>query len=129
MSRLLETKRRQEFLQWFGLLGAPLVWTLQLVVGFGLTLARCGAGSAHWGVNVGTWQIVVMIAAATIVVLAEAASLALYLGLRDLHYTDPPPLGRRNFFVAASSFGNVLFLTVILVSGIGTLAHVACRQS
>ena len=42
---------------------------------------------------------------------------------------DPPPLGRRNFFVAASSFGNVLFLTVILVSGIGTLAHVACRQS
>ena len=34
---------RLELLQWFGLLAAPRAWALQLVVGFFLAEARCGA--------------------------------------------------------------------------------------
>ena len=121
--------RRQEFLQWFGLLGAPLAWTVQLVLGFGVTEARCSAGSARWGVGVDTWEISLMVAAGTVVVLAEICSLALYVATRDVHYDGPPPLGRRRFFVTASSLANVLFLAVILMSGLAAVYHTPCRQS
>ena len=63
MRRALETTAVQEFMQWFGLLGAPLAWTVQLVVGFGVTEARCEPGGSRWGVSVDTWEITLMIAA------------------------------------------------------------------
>ena len=50
MRRALEKSGTQEFMQWFGLLGAPLAWTVQLVLGFGVTEARCGVGGSRWGV-------------------------------------------------------------------------------
>jgi hypothetical protein len=48
--RTLRNLARPELLQWFGLFGAALAWTVQHVVGFGATLAHCGAGSV--GANV-----------------------------------------------------------------------------
>ena len=47
-----------ELLQWFGLLAAGLAWTAQLVLGFGVSIAACSAGSGRWGVDVHTWVIV-----------------------------------------------------------------------
>jgi hypothetical protein len=127
--RALESSATQEFMQWFGLLGAPLAWTVQLVLGYGVTEARCGVGGSGWAVSVDTWEITLMIAAGAVVILAELCATALYFETRDVAYDGVAPVGRRHFFVAASSLGNVLFLVIILLSGIAAVEHVACRQS
>ena len=116
-------------MQWFGLLGAPLAWTVQLVLGYGVTEARCEPGGSRWGVSVDTWEISLMIAAGAVVIFAEVCATALYYATRDVSYDDAAPLGRRHFFVTASSLGNVLFLMIILLSGIGIVSHSPCHQS
>ena len=129
MSRLLENDAAQEFMQWFGLLGAPLAWATQLVVGYGVTEARCNVGGARWGVAVDTWQISLMIAAGTVVILAEICAVTLYATTRETPYDGQAPLGRRHFFVAASSLGNLLFFVAIMIGGIAATTHVVCWQS
>ena len=130
MRRALETTPAQEFMQWFGLLGAPLAWTVQLVLGYGVTEARCSPGGARWGVGVDTWEISLMIAAGAVVILAElCAVVALLRDARHFVRRSGRRLGRRHFFVAASSLGNVLFLMIILLSGIAAVEHIPCRQS
>jgi hypothetical protein len=39
------------FLLWLGLLGAPLAWTAQLVLGYFAEDADCARGSAGWNVS------------------------------------------------------------------------------
>jgi hypothetical protein len=125
----LTRSARPEFLQWFGLLAAALAWTGQLVLGFGVTDAACSAGSARWGIDVHTWEIVLLAAGAGAALLAEAAALVLFLETRGTGEDDPPPKGRRHFFASAALVGNALFLAVILLSGLATLAHSPCTQS
>jgi len=127
--RALEATAVQEFMQWFGLLGAPLAWTVQHIVGYGVTEARCEVGSSRWGVGVDSWEITLMVASLAIVLFAELCAVTLYFLTRDAAYDGPGPLGRRHFFVYASSLGNLLFLGAILLSGIGSVYHIPCRQS
>src|SRR5205807_1539216 len=61
-------------LTWFGLLGAPVAWVGQFLVGFGASLAACGAAGRHWGVPVDGWTLAATIVAATIAVLGAAAA-------------------------------------------------------
>jgi len=129
VSRLFRTNAGQEFLQWFGLLGAPLAWSAQHVVGYGVTEARCSPGSAPWGVGLDTWEISLMIAAVAVILLAELAAVSLYFATRGVHYDGPPPDARRHFFVTASSLGNVLFLAIVLMSGLAAVYHIPCGQS
>ena len=117
-----ETRARatpaQEFMQWFGLLGAPLAWTVQLVARLRRDRGALRAGGARWGVGVDTWEISLMIAAGAVVILAELCCGRRSTSRRATRsYDGPPPVGRRHFFVAASSLGNVLFLVIILLSG------------
>jgi hypothetical protein len=129
MSRALRTDAGQELLQWFGLLGAPLAWTVQLVLGYGVTEARCSLANTRWGVSLDTWELALMAGAAAVVLLAEAAAVFVYHSTRGVEYSGSPPLGRRHFFATASSLGNVLFLAAILMSGLAAVHHVPCRQS
>ncbi len=115
-----------ELFQWVGLLGAALVWTAQLIVGFGVVEAGCDAALLR--VDVRTWEIALTASAATLVLLAEAAALAVFLETRRLDHGDSPPAGRRHFFASAAVVGNVLFLGVVLLSGIGTLSLDPCRS-
>jgi len=121
--------RRPEFLQWFGLFGAGLVWVAQLVIGFGVTVAACGPAGSGWNLDVDIWQIVLMAIGVPLALLSEAAALAIFLETRGLHHSDPPPWGRRHFFAAAAILGNVLFIAIILLSGIGAIASTPCRGS
>ena len=118
-----------ELLQWFGLLAAGLAWTAQLVLGFGLSIAACSAGSARWGVHVHTWVIVLTAAGATIALLAEAAAVTVFLDARDTGEYGPPPWGRRHFLAVAAIVGNLLFFVAILLNGVGVLSHSSCVQS
>jgi hypothetical protein len=118
-----------ELLQWFGLLAAALAWTAQLVIGFGVGLAACSAGSARWGIDVHAWELGLTIAGGLVALLAEAASVALFLETRGRGEYDAPPRGRRHFFVVAAMVGNALFFVAILLNGVGTLSHPPCTQS
>jgi hypothetical protein len=114
--------------QWYGLLGAALVWAAQFVLAFGVTVARCGAGG-DFGLPLDTWEILLIVVAGTLALLGEGAAIAVFLATRELEHDDPPPDGRRHFFASAAVIGNLLFLMIILLSGIGIVAHTPCHQS
>jgi hypothetical protein len=122
------TLRRLELLQWFGLLGAPLAWTVQLVVGFGAADANCSRAGSQWGIDVQTWEITLTAAAATVAVCAEVSALTLFRELRDVEDDAPGPRGRLHFFSVASLIGNVLFMGLIALTAFGVLSHQGCRQ-
>ena len=117
-----------ELLQWYGLLGAALAWTAQLVLGYGVTVARCSTGG-DFGLPLDTWEILLVVAAGALALLGEAAAIAVFRATRTLEHDDPPPDGRRHFFASAAVVGKVLFLMIILLSGIGIIAHAPCHQS
>jgi hypothetical protein len=115
-----------EFLQWFGLLGAGLVWAAQLVIGFGVTVAACGEAAGSASIDVDAWQIALMAIGIPLALLSEAAALSIFLETRTIEHGDAAPGGRRHFFAAAAIIGNVLFVVAILLSGIGALSHGGC---
>jgi hypothetical protein len=121
-------RRHAEALQWFGLLGAALVWTAQLVVGYGVAQTACMPAGLRWGLDIDTWEIALMVSAGIFVLLSEAAAVAVFLETRSTPHDGPPPWGRRHFFAAGASLGNVLFLMMVLLSGIGAIYHGGCRQ-
>jgi hypothetical protein len=118
-----------EFLQWFGLFGAALTWTLQLVIGFGATIARCGPANAVLGVDVKAWEIALMATGIALALLAEIAALSILRETRNVDYGGPAPAGRRHFFALAASVGNLLFIVIIVLSGTGAIVHEPCTQS
>ncbi len=112
-----------EFLQWFGLFGAALTWTAQLVIGFGVAVARCGAANAVLGVDLRSWQLALLGAGVALVLLAEAAALETLWETRGVEHDDPAPDGRRHFFAVAAVLGNLLFLVAIVLSGVAVIVH------
>ena len=118
---------RPEFLQWYGLLGAALAWTVQLVLGFGVSYANCNNVGGQWGIDVVTWEIVLMVIGVLFAVTAEVAAVSVFLSTRGDEYDDPPPDGRRHFFSFAAVLGNILFITAILLSGIAAIVNSTCR--
>jgi hypothetical protein len=120
---------RPELVQWYGLFGAALAWAAQLIVGWGVAYADCTAASRHWGLDVVTWEIVLMVVGVMFAGLAEAAAISVLLATRQLEYDGAPPLGRRHFFAYAAALGNVLFIMAILLNGIGALANTTCRPA
>ena len=118
-----------EFLQWFGLFGAALTWTAQFVMGFGVTIARCGSANAVLGVDVKAWELALMAAGIALVLLSESAALSVLWETRNADESGPPPEGRRRFFALAASLGNLLFLVIIVLSGTGAIVHEPCHPA
>jgi hypothetical protein len=126
------------FVQWIGVVVAPLAWTGQHVVGYGVGQARCEVG-ANWGIGYDTWQLAILAAAGLLVVVSEAAAVAVFLATRETNYGDGPPgdgrwggavpYSRLHFFATAAMVANVLFLTVILMDGLGSVFTTLCAQS
>ena len=90
----------------------------QLVLAYGLTVARCGevgASGSRW-----TAEVVLAVGAVVLAALAECAAVAVFLETRPVEHDGPPPDGRRHFFATGAMIGNLLFLTVILLTGIGS---------
>jgi hypothetical protein len=113
-------------LQWFGLLAAPLAWTVQLVAGFGVADAACdGAG----GIGVTPSEVAVTTVALLVAVAAEAAAVLLFRSLADIDEDAAGPAGRLRFFAIAALLGNILFFTIILLSGVGAVVNLPCVQS
>jgi hypothetical protein len=91
--------------------------------------ARCSIAGSRWGIDLDTWEIALMAVAGALVLVSEAASIAILLETRGTEHDDPPPWGRRHFFASAAAIGNILFLGAILLSGLATVYQSPCRQA
>ena len=130
--------RQLAFVQWIGVVVAPLAWTGQHVVGYGVGQARCEVG-ASWGIGYDTWQLAILAAAGLLVVASEAAAVVVFLATRETNYGDGPagagrwdgavPYSRLHFFAITAMVANVLFLTMILLDGLGSVFSTLCAQS
>jgi hypothetical protein len=133
------TLRQLAAVQWVGVVVAPLAWTGQHVVGYGVGEARCSVAGMRWGIGFDTWQLAIMAAAAVLILVSEAAAVTVFLATRETNYGDGPPgegrwggavpYSRLHFFAAAAMVANVLFLTLILLSGLGSVFSTLCAQS
>jgi hypothetical protein len=131
--------RRLGIVQWIGVVVAPLAWTGQHVVGYGVGQARCSVAGMNWGVGFDTWQLAILAAAGLLVVISEAAAVTVFLATRETNYGDGPPgdgrwggavpYSRLHFFATAAMVANVLFLAVIFLDGLGSVSSSLCVQS
>ena len=132
------TLRRLALVQWIGVVVAPLAWTGQHVIGYGVGQARCTAG-ANWGISYDTWQLAILAAAGLLVLVSEAAAVTVFLATREANYGDGPagegrwggavPYTRLHFFATTAMVANVLFLAIVLLDGLGAVFDTLCAQS
>jgi hypothetical protein len=121
--------RRLSQLQWVGfLVGGPL-WFAEFMLAVTASEATCNPGSARWGLPHDALQLGLMLFAAVAVVAAGIASAIVFRATYDLDEQDDPPPGRIHFFSAAACAGNLVFLVIILLTGIGTIADRLCHQA
>ena len=133
------TLRQLSVVQWIGVVVAPLAWTAQHVVGYGVGEARCSVGGLRWGIGYDTWQLAILAATAVLILVSEAAAVAVFLATRETNYGDGPPgagrwggavpYTRLHFFATAAMVANVLFLAAILMDGFASVFDSLCAQS
>jgi hypothetical protein len=123
------TVRRLAILQWVGLLLGAAAFAAQLVLGFGITEARCGAGGSEWGIDHDVWQAALLGASAALVVCAEAAAIVVFRGTSSTSYEAEPAPGRIRFFAIAAMAANLIFLFIVLLAGTAAIVNVTCRQA
>jgi hypothetical protein len=112
------------FVLWFGLVGAPLAWTVQLIVGYGVEEADCSAAGARWNLDTSTWEAVVFSVAAAIAAASVVA--ALWSWRRAEHGGDAR--GRVAFMAHGGVLVGVLFLLLVLMTGSGVLSLNPCTR-
>jgi hypothetical protein len=117
-----------ELLQWIGLFAAPLAWTVQLLLGFGTSVAACGIGGNR-GIALDTWELAITAATAVVAFGGQAAAVLAWRATRGRGESDPPPAGRIHFFADAALLSNALFLIMILLGGITAAHQTPCTQS
>jgi hypothetical protein len=116
--------RRLEALQWFGLLGGPAAWAVEHVLGVQVVLGHCDP--ARLGLSTHAWQLTAMGLAAAVVVAAEAAAWLAFSATSDVDWEGDPPRGRIRFLSTAALVLGPIFLTLVLLSGLGAGAHQGC---
>jgi hypothetical protein len=125
--------RGPALLSWFGLLGAPLAWTLQFLFGLTLSEAACNEAGTRWDVPVDGPTVAATVAAAIIAVLAGLAALAAFRETRHARgkggAEEEPPLGRVHFLATVGVVISPLFLFIIVMNGVGVAVLANCQQS
>lgn len=126
MSRSRPTPRNGRLL-WFGVLGAPLTFAATHVTGIGFTLWSCNLAGQRAPIAVDLWTGVLTGVAAAIALAAWASAIVLFFATRGAG--NAPPEGRIHYLATLGTALSPLFLFIILMSGLGTLALPSCHQS
>ncbi len=121
--------RRLAFLQWFGFLAGGTIWFALFLAGIGTSVAVCNPASSRWGIPHDTVQTALLGFSGAVVLAAEAAAVAVFRATRNVSEQDPPPQGRLHFFAIGAMVGNLVFLVIILLSGIATIVDRTCHQA
>lgn len=116
-------------LQWYGFLAGGMVWFGQFLAATASSQARCNPGSGRWNLPHDAIELALMVFGALVVGSALTASLIVYRETRGVDDQDAPPQGRIHFFATAAIAGNVIFLVIILLTGIATIVDRTCHQS
>jgi hypothetical protein len=126
MVTLARMPRLAHALQWYAILGAPLAWTAQLVLGFGLTEAACGPAGQRWGIGLDAWEGLIFALAAALAAGGWAAAAALHRAVGRGEITDAN--GRVRFISTIGLAIGAIFLALILYTGTGVLSAEGCRR-
>ena len=118
---------RANVLLWFGLLGAPLAWALQLVVGYGVEEAGCAQGSRRWGLPTHAFQIVIL--CVCLAVALGSAIAAAWSWRAAERGRVPNRRGRVAFLAYSGLLASALFLALIVLSGAGAITLDTCERS
>jgi hypothetical protein len=121
--------RRLSQLQWFGLLAGGLTWFAEYLGATGASQMLCNPGSGRWGIPHDTLQLALMLVGVAVVGTSLAASALVFKRTYDVEEQEAPPLGRVHFFAAAAIAANVIFLVIILETGIATIVNHLCQQA
>ena len=124
--RLERTSLLTNLLLFHGLLAAPLAWTGQLVVGYGIGEADCSAGSGRWGIDSQTSELALTAAAAAI---ALTGLLTAGWLLVEARRAGGDERGRIEFMASGGVLVSAIFVVLILLGGIAVLYISHCHQS
>ena len=120
-------------LQWLAVLGPPLAWAAQFVVGYGFGETACSAGGRRWGISVDAWTAGLTAAAALVALGGGAAALTVFRQTREARgeggSEEDPPLGRLHFLATIGLVTAPLFLIAIVMGGVGAIVLPDCRQA
>jgi hypothetical protein len=113
-------------LQWYALLGAPLAWTAQLVLGFGLTVAACDPAGRAWDISIDTWEALIFGLALAVAGGGWASAATLHRAVVRGEIDDPN--GRLTFLTTIGLAIGAIFIALILYTGTGVLWTEGCRR-
>jgi hypothetical protein len=126
-------------LQWVGLLLGAGAWLTAHLVGIGVTQAECGAGAGSFGISNDLWQGLIMGFTVALLLVAEAAAVAVFTQTRGANFGDGPPgegrfhgelpQTRIHFFATAAILANAIFLLIVVLDGTAVLVHGTCTQA
>jgi hypothetical protein len=114
---------------WFAVLGAPFAWGVEFTIGYWVTRASCSVPGQQWGVNVNAWGIVLTAVAFTVATGAGLTAIAMFRGTADAEKDDAPPAGRVHFLAVVGMTVTVLFMFIIVMTGLGIVILPDCQQS
>lgn len=121
--------RRLEILQWTGLLLGAAMWGAAHIVGYGTTEASCNGAAPVFDIDFHLWQGLINGLSGLVSLGAALAATAVIVLTRDVSYEDDPPVGRIRFFALAALIANVLFIMMVVLYAVGSLANSPCVQA
>jgi hypothetical protein len=115
---------RTNLLLFHGLLGAPLAWAGQLVVGYGIGEAGCSPAGLRWGIDSEASELALTAAAGAIGLTGLATAFWLLAEQRRQGAS-----GRVEFMAAGGVLVSIVFVALILLGGIASLYIGHCHPS
>lgn len=111
---------------WLAVLGAPVVFTLQFVLGFGISQWQCNAAGQTNSIPVDTWTAIATVLSGLVALAGIVAGVSV---MAETKAAEHPPLERHHFMAVCSLTFSGLILAVILLGGLGVLNLTNCVQS
>jgi hypothetical protein len=109
-------------LLWVGVLGAPIAWTAQLVIGYGAEEADCSRGGGSFD-SAHPLDVALSVGAGVVSVASLLVAFGLWRRTRD---RDVDGRGRVTFMAVSGILLSLLFLALITVTAIGTTHFDPC---
>jgi predicted neutral ceramidase superfamily lipid hydrolase len=124
--KLQRTSLLTNVLVLYGILAAPLAWSAQLVFGYGIGEARCSPFGEQFTFDAELGELVLLAVVAAVAVSALVVSgLVALAGRRDRVVDDR---GRVAFMATGGVLVSSIFIVLILLGGIASLAINHCQQ-
>jgi len=128
---ITRAETKQSLLLWFGVLGAPLAWTAQLMIAPDVAEIICYPGASRSGAGeVWGWQLEsALIGLSAAMLLVAVAALVVAIGCTRTYRraSDPTPGSRAKWMAYAGVIVSSLFLIGILFGSIPPFMLQACR--